>query len=240
MATILEIANEAANILGHSGITQTEYDNASNKLAKGLSQRYESARDWVLGSYPWKDALKTEKIDADTIAEAAADTKYSITLSGASSYTGDTFRLFEKTPGVYYEAPAVKWIRQYTPDSSLLRLRLVTDLHGNLVSTDFQRGLILSDEATIYAAYIYNLPEADIPYEISSVIAHYLAWKMARYMGQQEDIADLRDEYLSCWRFARSWDAQQDSSRVFKSTEFLQEMVYGNSSGTAQRFSQMQ
>ena len=47
MATILEIANEAANILGHSGITQTEYDNASNKLAKGLSQRYESAKDWV-------------------------------------------------------------------------------------------------------------------------------------------------------------------------------------------------
>lgn len=96
MATILEIANEAANILGHSGITQTEYDNASNKLAKGLSQRYESAKDWVLGSYPWKDAIKSEKIDADTIAEAAADTKYSITLAGASEYKGDTFRLFEK------------------------------------------------------------------------------------------------------------------------------------------------
>ena len=240
MATILEIANEAANILGHSGITQTEYDNASNKLAKGLSQRYESAKDWVLGSYPWKDALKSEKIDADTIAEAAADTKYSITLSGASSYTGDTFRLFEKTSGVYYEAPAVKWIRQYTPDSSLVRLRLVTDLHGNLVSSDFERGLILSDEETIYAAYIYDLPETDMPYELGSVIAHYLAWKMARYMGQQEDIPDLRDEYLSCWRFARSWDAQQDSSRIFKSTEFLQEMVYGHASEASQRFPQMQ
>ena len=92
-----------------------------------------------LGSYPWKDALKSEKIDADTIAEAAADTKYSITLSGASSYTGDTFRLFEKTSGVYYEAPAVKWTRQYTPDSSLVRLRLVTDVHGDLVASDFER-----------------------------------------------------------------------------------------------------
>ena len=240
MATILEIANEAANILGHSGITQTEYDTASNKLAKGLSQRYESAKDWVLGSYPWKDSLKTEKIDADTITESAADTKYSITLSGASEHIGDTFRLFQKSSGVYYEAPPVKWTRQYTPDSSLVRLRLVTDVHGNLISSDFERGVILSDEATIYAAYIYDIPEANLPYEICSVIAHYLAWKMARYMGQQEDIDDLRDEYLSCWRFARSWDAQQDSSRIFKSTEFLEEMVYGNASPASQRFPQMQ
>ena len=103
---------------------------------------------------------------------------------------------------MYYEAPAVKWTRQYTPDSSLVRLRLVTDVHGDLVASDFERGVILSDEATIYAAYIYDLPESDMPYELGSVIAHYLAWKMARYMGQQEDIPDLRDEYLSCWRFA--------------------------------------
>lgn len=241
MATILGIANEAANILGHSAITQDNYDNDENKLAKGLSERYSAAKRWVLRSYPWKDALKIVKIDADTITEAAADALYSITLSGASSYTGDTFRLYQKTssPSVYYQAPAGTWTRQYSPPADFVRLRLVADVYGDVIQADYKGKLILSDQETVYAVYTYDMAESDIEQELATVIAARLAWKTARFMGQQEDIPDIRAEYQEAHVLAKAWDAQQDSTRSLKTHDWLVQMVSGHDLENRDRWPQM-
>jgi hypothetical protein len=234
MASILEIANNALIEVGESPVTQDEYDERLTKGAKVVSARYEACKRHVLRSYHWKDAETAVKIDADTITETAADTKYGITIGGATSYLGTTANLYLKTvgsPNIYYEAPVYGYVRNFTPPTDMLRLKMVLDINGQLEQSDYKSGIIVAHVETIYVAYTKDLDEASMDPSLSDSISLYLASKTARFLGAADEVDRLQADYFTAWRLAKSFDAQQDSSRRLNATDWLSERLLSGTTG---------
>jgi len=234
MATILGIANNALIEVGESPVTQTEYDNLLTKGAKVVSTRYEACKNHVLRSYHWKDAEAAVKIEATTITETAADTKYSITLGGANSYLGTTANLYLKTagsPNIYYEAPVYGYVRNFTPPTDMIRLKMVLDINGQLEQSDYKSGVIVGNSDTIYIAYTKYLDEVSMDDTLADAVSLYLASKLARFLGAADEVDRLNSEYFTAWRLAKSFDAQQDSSRTLQASDWLSERLLAGATG---------
>ena len=226
MASVLEIANDALIDVGESPVTQDEYDNQTTKGAKVVARRYERAKRQVLHSYHWKDAEKAVKVDADTILEAAADTKYGITIAGADSYLGANVNLYvTTTAGTYYEAPVYGHTRQFTPPGDIIRLKTVFDIWGQKIESDFRAGIIMATADSVYITYTADLQEASMDDSLSNAISLFLASKIANFLGAADEIPRLQNEYFTQWKLAKSFDAQQDSSRVLQATDWLEQRL---------------
>jgi len=220
--TVLEIVNDALFEAKQSSVTQEEFDNDSNKSAIGSSARYGRIKRQVLASYPWKIAQRVIKIQAETITESAADTLYGITLAGAASYLGDTFRLYLKETGVYYVAPVNKHIRQYVIPEDSIRVRMVADVHDDIILSNVAGGYIFADESEVYLTYIHDIDEEDIDETLGNVISLALATSLSSWFGEADMTDALEGRFRRAWRLAKNLDAQQDSSRVLESVEWLE------------------
>lgn len=225
MATVLDIVNEAIIWAKESPITQDEYDNDRTKAAKAASARYTSVKRQVLHSYFWRIAERSIRLEPETITEAAADTLYSITLAGADSYVGDTFRLYKKEDGIYYVAPVFRYTRQFAKPEGLVRIRMMTDCYGDLIDSNVAGNYILSDEPEVYLTYTEDIGEEDINETLQGVIALALSTAIAHWLGQDDLARELNDRFITTWRLAKNADAQQDPSRIFQSTDWIDARV---------------
>jgi len=76
MASVVDICNEAMDLLGADTITSlTE----NSKVARFCNRRFESARDSVIRSHPWNACIRRAEIAADATAPAFGFT-YQYTL----------------------------------------------------------------------------------------------------------------------------------------------------------------
>lgn len=58
MTSVVEIINAAAINLGEDPVTNAEFDNGENKMARLGKRRYPAIRDAVLRAHPWNCAMK--------------------------------------------------------------------------------------------------------------------------------------------------------------------------------------
>lgn len=241
MSSVLEIVNQSILNVGESPITQEEYDEDLTKAAKVVSARYPSVKKEALRSYPWRIAERRIRIEADIITEEAANAFYGITIDHDSAlHQGDTFRLILKTandpidPGVtegnvYYQAEASqKWTRQYTLPEDNLRIRYVSEIYGDLEFYDYFSDKIHADTAEIFLVYTADIDEQDMDESLASVVAYLLSIKIARFLAVDEDMEAIKVEYVHAFRQAKTLDAQQDASRHFYSTDWLERRLSGS------------
>jgi len=233
MGRILDIVNAAIFEVGGSPITQEEYDNDKTKAAIAVSGNYLRVKRSVLFHYPWRIAERQIRLEPETLTEAEADARYGITLAGAVSYTGPSFRLFLKSVtdgiGTYYTAPVAQYTRQFLLPEYMVRIRLVSDSSGMLVDSTVRGEYVLANDSEVYLTYTEDLDEADIDETLGSVIALSLAATIAPYMGEDERQPYLKQQALTAWRLAKNADAQQSPNRVFQSVDWLEGRLYGSS-----------
>ena len=67
MSSVIDIANNALNMIGASNIISLTED---SKAARIVNQRYNSARDAVFRSHPWNCLIRRAELAKDTLAPA--------------------------------------------------------------------------------------------------------------------------------------------------------------------------
>ena len=225
MSTIISIVNQAIIRVGEGIVTQTQYTNRSTKAAYVMAELYDQAKQEVLKGYPWRIAQETVRIEPDELTEAEADAAFGITLAGASLYTGDTYKLVLKEAGIYYVAPIIKFSYRYSLPEDLVRVKMVTDISGSLIQYDIQGQYILSDDLFIYLHYTKDIDESLMDFNLTNLVSLRLAWMACSYLGASEQLSDIRSEFILSLRNSKNLDAQQDASRVFQSTDWLDQRL---------------
>jgi hypothetical protein len=85
MASVVEIANSALNMLGANNINSLTED---SKPARVINQRYAPVRDAVFRAHPWNCLIKRQALAADTEAPA-------FEFATAFSLPGDCLRVLQ-------------------------------------------------------------------------------------------------------------------------------------------------
>lgn len=229
MPTTISIVNQAILRVGEAIVTEGEYAAGSTKAARVIASLYAQCKEEVLKAYHWRAALVGAKLSPYELTEAAADTLYGITLAGAASYNGPTFRLRLNSAGTHYiVSPVIKFDFQYAIPDDCVRIRMATDEYGDLIQYDVAGAYVQSSENPVYLFYTSALADTELPSDIAHLIALRVAWAACAYLGASDILPDIRAEYGVMLRGAKNLDAQQDASRSFDSGDWLIQRLRGS------------